>query len=289
MSLLLSMLRGVNVENFHPRYFYSFRQLARYLTCKCITQGLGMFIGQMTNKIIGFGVAQKRCVQCEVYKRKGLTGFHTPKHDCKTNHWASSMAMETAIACRLQVELSQAGARLSVCVGDGDCHLNAALNQCEDVDLRHVQRVLDLNHLVRNLFKALAAVKTKHYPKLAGVLDAPTVEHFCTAFTRVVHQHRVLPQTQILVLQSELNPVAENVVNVPSSDVNGVVNNENSNTSFVESATEALHAGDNLQPVVKSDEDAEVSPLKPRILFGSIDDCETDKDDDDKIALIDKG
>ena len=50
-----------------------------------------------------------------------------------------------------------------------------------------------------------------------------------------------------------------------------------------------FQAGHNLQPVVKSDYDADVSTLKPRILFGSSDDCEKDKDDDDKIALIDKG
>jgi len=245
-----------------------------------------MFIGQMTNKIIGFGVAQKRCVQCEVYKRKGLTGIHMPKHDCKTNHWASSMAMETAIACRLQVEISQAGARLSVCVGDGDCHINAALNQCEDVDLRHVQRVLDLNHLVRNLFKALAALKTKHYPKLPGVLDAATIQFLCTAFTRVVHQHRILPQTQILVLQQSQNQVDEAI----AANVDGDGKKDLSDSTIVLPVPDTLVDDVNMPvDVVAPELDDDESPLKPRKLFASTESFETDEGDEEKIALIDQG
>ena len=251
-----------------------------------------MFIGQMTNKIIGFGIAQKRCVQCEVYKRQGLTAFHYPAHHCHKNHWSSSAAMETAIACRLQVEVSLSGARLSVCVGDGDSHINAALNQCPNVDLTNVQRVLDLNHLVRNLFKALAVVKSRHYAKQLGVLDPKTIQHFCTVFTRVVHQHRISPQSQIVPLQCDN---ADNESNKSDGGASEPLDDGNNHNVSVHDESALFPEGGDIDlDAVKSDETMEEeeaigSPLKPRQLFldGEHEDDNDDITDNQEQTLLD--
>ena len=247
-----------------------------------------MFIGQMTNKIIGFGIAQKRCVQCEVYKRQGLTAFHYPAHHCHKNHWSSSAAMETAIACRLQVEVSLSGARLSVCVGDGDSHINAALNQCPNVDLTNVQRVLDLNHLVRNLFKALAVVKSRHYAKQLGVLDPKTIQHFCTVFTRVVHQHRISPHSQIVPLQCDNSNNENSKPDAVSSDFPDDTKNMASLPQLADIDLDVVKSN---EPIV--DEISIASPLIPRQLFqdGHEDDDDDDAEQDEEalLELIEKG
>ena len=153
-------------------------------------QGVGLFVGQETKKIVGFGVAQKRCVQCEYNMRAKVGGVGHSRHSCKKNHIDSSGAMETSILCKLQVAVTKSGARLKVCISDGDVKLGDALKSIDDDELADVQRVLDLNHLVRNFGKALMALKAKYWKK-SGSLTERTIQLLCTMFTRIVHLHRV--------------------------------------------------------------------------------------------------
>ena len=139
---------------------------------------------------MGFGVAQKRCVQCEYNMRAKLGGVDHTRHSCKKNHIDSSGAMETSILCKLQVAVTKGGARLKVCISDGDVKLGEALRSIDDNELADVQRVLDLNHLVRNFGKALTALKAKHWKK-SGSLTERNIQLLCTMFTRIVHHHRV--------------------------------------------------------------------------------------------------
>ena len=80
---------------------------------------MGFFVGQETKKNVGFGVAQKRCVQCEYNFLSKVGSVDHSQHPCKKNLHESSGAMETRILCKLQVAVTQGGARLKVCISDG--------------------------------------------------------------------------------------------------------------------------------------------------------------------------
>ena len=86
--------------------------------------------------------------------------------------------------------VTKGGARLKVCISDGDVKLGDALNSIDDEELANVQRVLDLNHLVRNFGKALTALKASHWRKSKSLTDR-YIQLLCTMFTRIVHHHRV--------------------------------------------------------------------------------------------------
>ena len=171
---------------------------------------MGLFVGQETKKIVGFGVAQKRCVQCEYNFRSKVGSVDHSRHPCKKNHHESSGAMETRILCKLQVAVTKGGARLKVCISDGDVKLGDALKSIDDDELANVQRVLDLNHLVRNFGKALTALKARHWRKSPSLTDR-NIQLLCTMYTRIVHHHRV--STSSLAIPIILDGVDDDTVN----------------------------------------------------------------------------
>ena len=179
---------------------------------------MGLFVGQQTKKIVGFGVAQKRCVQCEYNFRSKVGGVDHSRHPCKKNHMESSGAMETRILCKLQVAVTQGGARLKVCISDGDVKLGDALKSIDDDELADVQRVLDLNHLVRNFGKALTALKASHWRKSPSLTDR-NIQLLCTMFTRIVHHHRV--STSSVTIPLNMHPDDEDPLNDVDAHTSG--------------------------------------------------------------------
>ena len=61
----------------------------------------------------------------------------------------------TSLAVRMQAQLADKGARLSMVVGDCDTHVDAHLNSCPTPELRNVIKCQDLNHMVKNIKKTL--------------------------------------------------------------------------------------------------------------------------------------
>ena len=160
-----------------------------------------MLIGLLSKRVVGFGVAQTICTQCNAYRRKGLNIRDYPTHNCKRNHVGSSAAMETSLAVRMQAELAGKGARLSLVVGDCDTHVDAHLNSCPDKDLRGVRKCLDLNHMLKNIKKTLMAIKEKYYKNNPNVLTPIIIAHLCATFQRVVYRHRIDPRNAVVPLE----------------------------------------------------------------------------------------
>ena len=162
-----------------------------------------MFVGILSKKIVGFGVAQNVCMQCNAYRRANIPIRNYPTHRCKNNHDSSSAAMETSLVVRLQNDVAKKGARLSMCVGDGDTHVDYHLNASLLPELSGVGKCLDLNHLVKNLKKCLSTWKEKYYRSNPKALTAIMVAFLCGAFSRVVYQHRIEPKHHIIPLERE--------------------------------------------------------------------------------------
>jgi hypothetical protein len=162
-----------------------------------------MFVGILSKKIVGFGVAQNVCMQCNAYRRANILKENYPKHRCKNNHTGSSASMETSLVVRLQNDVAGKGARLSMCVGDGDTHVDYHLNASLMPELSGVGKCLDLNHLVKNLNKCLSAWKEKYYRSNPKALTAIIVAFLCGAFSGVVYQHRIEPKHHIIPLERE--------------------------------------------------------------------------------------
>ena len=160
-----------------------------------------MLVGLLTGQVVGFGVSQNICWQCNVYKRKGLHVNAYPKHPCKRNHIGSSASMETSLAVRMQAQFADKGARLSMVVGDCDIHVDAHLNSCPTPELRNVIKCQDLNHMVKNIKKTLMAIKDKYYKGNPKVLTPIMIAHLCSTFTRVVYRHRVDPRHAVVPLE----------------------------------------------------------------------------------------
>jgi len=178
---------------------------------------------------VGFGVAQKRCVQCEYNMRSKVGGIDHSRHHCKKNHHDSSGAMETRILCKLQVDVTKGGARLKVCISDGDVKLGEALRSIDNDELADVQRVLDLNHLVRNFGKALTALKAAHWRKSASFTDR-FIQLLCTMFTRIVHHHRVSTSSVTIPLNQY-----QTDDNSPVDDVSNHINGKSFEDDLVKS------------------------------------------------------
>jgi hypothetical protein len=162
-----------------------------------------MFVGILSKKIVGFGVAQNVCMQCNAYRRANILKENYPKHRCKNNHTGSSASMETSLVVRLQNDVAGKGARLSMCVGDGDTHVDYHLNASLMPELSGVGKCLDLNHLVKNLNKCLSAWKEKYYRSNPKALTAIIVAFLSGAFSGVVYQHRIEPKHHIIPLERE--------------------------------------------------------------------------------------
>ena len=161
-----------------------------------------MLIGLLTGRVVGFGVTQKICWQCNVYKRKGLAPGQYPPHPCKRSHVGSSASMETALAVKMQADLTSKGARLSVVVGDCDTHAISHLNAAAMPELRNVQKCHDLNHLSKNLKKSLASLKDKYYKGNTKVLTSIMIGHLAHTFSRIVYRHRIDPRNDVLPLDA---------------------------------------------------------------------------------------
>jgi len=160
-----------------------------------------MLVGLLTGRVVGFGVAQKICWQCNAYKRKGLKVAEYPPHPCKTNHFGSSASMETSVAVRMQAQLADKGARLSVVVGDCDTHVDAHLNSCPTPELRNVIKCQDLNHMAKNIKKILMAIKERYFKGNPKVLTPLMIGYLVSTFTRVVYRHRVDPRHSVVPLE----------------------------------------------------------------------------------------
>ena len=175
-----------------------------------------MLIGVLTGSVVGFGVCQTICWQCNAYKRKGLALKDYPSHPCKRSHVGSSASMETALAVKMQAELAGKGARLSVVVGDCDTHAISHLNAAEMPELRNVQKCHDLNHLSKNLKKSLASLKDKFWKGNTKVLTSIIAGHLAHTFSRVVYRYRFDPTNQVLPLDavdllSDVVPLEESI------------------------------------------------------------------------------
>ena len=178
-----------------------------------------MFVGILSKKIVGFGVAQNVCMQCNAYRRANIPIRNYPTHRCKNNHDSSSAAMETSLVVRLQNDVAKKGARLSMCVGDGDTHVDYHLNASLLPELSGVGKCLDLNHLVKNLKKCLSTWKEKYYRSNPKALTAIMVAFLCGAFSRVVYQHRIEPKHHIIPLEREdiLQTAPETLTSITST------------------------------------------------------------------------
>jgi hypothetical protein len=115
------------------------------------------------------------------------------------------------------------------------------------------------------------------------------VQHFCTAFTRAVHQHRILPHSQIMVLQCVEKTTADEIeIDVLRKQVDD--NTAQSNSAFIENVEAEMVTDANMQDSASDGE----SPIKPRRLFDdnpthtTNDDVILDDADEYNISLIDK-
>jgi len=188
-----------------------------------------MLVGLLTGRVVGFGVTQKICWQCNVYKRKGLPLSDYPPHACKRSHIGSSASMETALAVKMQTDLTSKGARLSVVVGDCDTHAISHLNAAAMPELRNVQKCHDLNHLSKNLKKTLVSVKDKHYKGNNKVLTGIIIGHLAHTFSTVVYRHRIDPTNDVLPLDaidllSKDTSTSDDVINTDNPCQNGLPN-----------------------------------------------------------------
>ena len=172
--------------------------------------------------------------------RGRVGGVDHSRHSCKKNHFDSSGAMETSILCKLQVAVTKGGARLKVCISDGDVKLGEALRSIDDNELADVQRVLDLNHLVRNFGKALTALKAKHWRKSASLTER-NIQLLCTMFTRIVHHHRV--ESSSMTMPLDLQHTANESVN----EVDGY--NDDSN---IDDNDDVINSLRDLTPLMKA-------------------------------------
>ena len=237
-----------------------------------------MLIGLLTGRVIGFGVTQKICWQCNVYKRKGLAPEKYPPHACKRSHVGSSASMETALAVKMQADLTSKGARLSVVVGDCDTHAISHLNAAAMPELRNVQKCHDLNHLSKNLKKSMSSLKDKYWKGNTKVLTPIMIGHLAHTFSRVVYRHRIDPRNDVLPLDAVdllskdvLTP--DDISNTPTPCQHGIPNPADDVTGLI-----ANQLNDNLLLPDDLGFDLSVFDYEPDLVKNSFDDVDVKKE-----------
>ena len=135
--------------------------------------GVGTNIGARTGKVVGYATRSKRCITCEVAKRKKRP---PREHDCRHNHTGSSKSMEPAVAVELAKDLENHGARLACLVGDDDASTYKRVVE----EIGDVQKHSDIGHAKRGLGSKLIDIKQKN--KNCKQLSSTVITYFQKMF-----------------------------------------------------------------------------------------------------------
>ena len=140
--------------------------------------GIGVLVGNETNKILNYGVRQKDCRICTLYRHKNAT---VPYHDCHANFQGS---MEADLAAELVNDMARKDVTVVKIIIDDDSTTLARLRLELDHD---VKKRNDNKHVTKSVQCALYKIDDSSLTK-------DSIKHIVRCVSYAIQQNRDKPE-----------------------------------------------------------------------------------------------